>query len=292
VPELAYRIVDVFSARPLAGNALCVVLDPCPPGTMAALAREVNLSETTFPILDRRGPTGDERIPTIDRRDAADAASAESGPAGGSYRVRIFTPTGELPFAGHPTLGTAWALGPGRWVQTSPGATVVVESDAGGARMVQPVPTLTPTPVPAAAAAVGLTRAEGAWVAEAGGLRHLIVATDEPLTELSPDLRAVASAAAATSTTTVAAVGRIDAANLHVRVFVPHMGVPEDPGTGSAAGPIGLLARTVWGTAREVTIHQGAEVGRPCLIEVELGDDGPVVSGRVTACAEGRFTLP
>ena len=77
--ELRYRIVDVFSDRPLAGNALCVVLDPCPEPVMLAIAREMNLSETTFPVV-------------VDERE---------------YEMRIFTPLAELPFAGHPSLGTA-----------------------------------------------------------------------------------------------------------------------------------------------------------------------------------------
>ncbi|MGH9285178.1 MAG: PhzF family phenazine biosynthesis protein, partial [Acidimicrobiales bacterium] len=112
--SLRYRIVDVFSDRPLAGNPLCVVLDPCPPVVMAAIAREVNLSETTFPSV--------------------------TGP--GRYDVRIFTPAAELAFAGHPTLGTAWVLGAGRWRQASPGATVTVEADETGAVMGQPDPEL------------------------------------------------------------------------------------------------------------------------------------------------------
>src|SRR5580704_17577675 len=116
--DLAYRIVDVFSARPLAGNALCVVLDPCPEPLMAAIAREANLSETTFPTV--------------------------TGP--GRYSVRILTPEAEVPFAGHPTLGTAWTLGPGSWTQTSPGATVKVEVDGDGAHMTQPDPTFVESP--------------------------------------------------------------------------------------------------------------------------------------------------
>jgi len=118
VLELRYRVVDVFSDRPLAGNALCVVLDPCPPDVRAGIAREVKLSETTFPTV-----TG-----------------------AGAYDVRILTPTSELPFAGHPTIGTAWVLGPGTWAQTSPRATVRVEADAGGARMTQPAPTFVASP--------------------------------------------------------------------------------------------------------------------------------------------------
>ena len=265
MPDLSYRVVDVFSDRPLAGNALCVVLDDCPEPLMAPLAREVNLSETTFPTV--------------------------TGP--GAYRTRIFTPGAEFPFAGHPTLGTAWCLGPGQWEQTSLGATVTVFADAQGARMVSPHPTLTPSPLDAPAAALGLEGAEGAWLALAGGLHTLIVATESPIDALTPDLPAVARAAsaAAPGCGNLAVVRRRDDATLHVRVFVPGFGIPEDPGTGSAAGPIATLARQEWGTNAAVTIHQGAEMGRPSVITVELSADGPVVGGRVTAVAEGRFTV-
>ena len=219
--ELGYRVVDVFSDRPLAGNAVCVVLDPCPEPVMGALAREVNLSETTFPTV-----IGDDE-----------------------YDVRIFTPTGELPFAGHPSLGTGWVLGPGRWTQTSAGATVVVEADEAGAVMGQPMPQIGEVP----AAALG---------------------------ELAEKARV----------TTVGLFVPLDDSTLHARVFVPAEGF-EDPGTGSAAGPIALLARSLWGTATDVIIHQGDEIGRPCRIEVHAEEGDVRVGGRITASAEGRFTL-
>ena len=261
--RLRYRIVDVFSDRPLAGNALCVVLDPCPEQHMQALAREVNLSETTFPSL-----TGDD-----------------------SYDVRIFAPTMELPFAGHPSLGTAWTLGPNTWTQTSPGATVAIEADAHGAVMTQPDPVFTDVDPAPFVAGLGLAGADRVAVAVAGGMSHTIVATAAPIDELSPDLAALAAANAAVGGVGIAVVRRRDDATLHVRVFVPGAGVPEDPGTGSAAGPIGLVARSAWGTAADVTIHQGIEMGRPCRIEVHAEQGAVRVGGRVSACAEGAFTL-
>lgn len=261
--ELRYRVVDVFSDRPLAGNALCVVLDPCPDAVMAAIAREVNLSETAFPVV-----TGD-----------------------GTYEMRIFTPTAELPFAGHPSLGTAWCLGPGRWQQTTEGGTVVVESDAFGAVMQQPTPRFSYADPEQAVRALGLGGAEVASVAEAGGVGHLLVATDEPLDGLSPDPSMVAAAARASGAHTLCALRRLDDDTLHVRVFAPSLGISEDPGTGSAAGPAGLLARRLWGTPVDVTVVQGAEIGRPCLIEVHAEEGQVRVGGRVAACAEGIFTL-
>lgn len=261
--ELRFRVVDVFSDRPLAGNALCVVLDPCPDAVMAAIAREVNLSETAFPVV-----TGD-----------------------GTYELRIFTPTAELPFAGHPSIGTAWCLGPGRWQQTTEGGTVVVESDAFGAVMQQPTPRFSYADPEQAVRALGLAGAEVASVAEAGGVCHLLVATDAPIDHLAPDPSKVAAAARASGAHTLCAFRRLDDDTLHVRVFAPLLGISEDPGTGSAAGPVGLLARRLWATAVDVRILQGAEIGRPCRLEVHAQEDDLRVGGRVAACAEGRFTL-
>lgn len=258
---MRYRIVDVFTDRPLAGNALCVVLDPCPEERMQAMAREVNLSETTFVT------------------EVAD----------GSYRMRIFTPTGELPFAGHPSLGTAWVLGPGRRLQTTSGASVGITVDSDGAVMTQPDPHFAPVDLEQAVAALGLRRAEGAWHGTAGGTGHIYVATEEPIDRLAPDPRDVA--ALTSNATGLAVFRRLDDENLHVRVFVPGAGIPEDPGTGSAAGPVGMLAKMHFGTGLDVTIRQGDEIGRPCRIQVHAEPGAITVGGRVAACAEGRFTL-
>lgn len=261
--ELAYRIVDVFTDRPLAGNALCVVTGPCPDAVQQAIAREVNLSETTFPVV-----TGD-----------------------GTYEMRIFTPGAELPFAGHPSLGTGWVLGPGRWTQTTSGATVVVEADADGAVMTQPDPVLTTRDPSPAVAALGLPGAEGAVVAEAGGMRHLLVATASAIEGLDPDLSRVATVTRSAGATTLAVLRRLDDRTLHVRVFAPAEGIPEDPGTGAAAGPVAIFASRHWGTDADVTVLQGAEIGRPCRIEVHAEEGAVRVGGKVAACAAGRFTL-
>jgi trans-2,3-dihydro-3-hydroxyanthranilate isomerase len=258
-----YRIVDVFSARPLAGNALCVVLDPCPPDLMAAVAVEVNLSETTFPVV---------------------AGS-------GRYRMRIFTPGGEIPFAGHPSLGTAWALGPGQWEQTTAGAVVTVVADGRGAVMGQPDPVLTPVAVDGVAPALGLPGVEGAFLAHVGGTRHVLVPTTAPLDSLAPDLAAVAAVSTSLGGVSLCPFRRLSDDLLHVRAFAPAAGIAEDPGTGSAAGPIAVLAHQRWGTAVDVVIQQGAEMGRPCLIEAH-GEPGAVrVGGAVSGCAEGSFSI-
>jgi trans-2,3-dihydro-3-hydroxyanthranilate isomerase len=253
--DLRYKIVDVFSDRPLAGNGLCVVLDPCPEPVMQAIAREVNLSETTFPTVT-----------------APDA-----------YEMRIFTPAAELPFAGHPSVGTAWTLGPQRWTQTTSGAVVDIEADAGGAVMGQPDPAFQewdPTPP---MHALGLSTAIGAWLANVGGMRHLIVLTESPIDDLEPDMNAMATDRG------TAAVRRVDDRTLQVRLFVK--GIGEDPGTGSAAGAVALLGRQHLGTGIDVTIRQGLEMGRPCVIDVHAEQGAVTVGGRVSLCAEGVFRL-
>jgi trans-2,3-dihydro-3-hydroxyanthranilate isomerase len=264
--RLPYRIVDVFTDRPLAGNQLCVVLEPVDDDElMQAIAREVNLSETTFVTR-----TGDD-----------------------SYDVRIWTIDGELPFAGHPSLGTAWALGPGRWTQTSPGGTVVIEASETGAVMSQPDPTFTEVYPEDVASGLGLpvSSVPTAMVGEVGGTRHLLVPTTAPIDALRPDLGALAAVAKTVRCSGIGVVRRIDDASLHARVFFPSFALGEDPGTGSAAGPFAVLARKLWSTADDVVIHQGAEMGRPCRIEVHAEPGNIRVGGRVAAVAEGRFVL-
>ena len=242
--RLRYRVVDVFSDRPLAGNALCVVLDDCPPERMQSIAREMNLSETTFPV-----------------RTAEDA-----------YSMRIFTPAAELPFAGHPSIGTAWVLGTGRWTQTTAGATVTIDADAAGAHMTQPDPTFREVP--------------GGWIAEAAGNRFFIQPLEDPLDGLT------SSALVGSDDAFLwAGLRVVDDRTLEVRAFVVGASPFEDPGTGSLAGPAALLARRLWGTAADVVIHQGDHIGRPCRIAVHAEEGALRVGGPVTACAEGVITL-
>lgn len=264
VSRLRYRLVDVFTERPLEGNPLCVVLDPCPPELMQRIAREANLSETTFPVQ-----TGEN-----------------------AYEMRIFTPTVELPFAGHPSLGTAWLLGPGRWRQTTVGATVIVEADERGATMTQPRPEFAHVEEDAddVLSALGLSSADALYRSTAGGLTHLLVATSQPIDELDPDPGRVAQTSRSCGAHTLVPFRAFDESTLHARVFASAAGVVEDPGSGSAAGPIGLLARQVWGTHADVTITMGAEIGRPSRLEVHTDDDIRV-GGSVVISAEGDFLV-
>jgi trans-2,3-dihydro-3-hydroxyanthranilate isomerase len=262
--RLRYRLVDVFTEVPLRGNPLCVVLDRCPEGLMQAVAREVNLSETTFP--------------------------AQMGED--SYEMRIFSPTVELPFAGHPSIGTAWVLGPRRWTQVTSGATVTVEADERGARMTQPFPEFEPVDEhrDEILAALGLAAADGVVRSTAGGTTHVLVATSEQIDGLDPDLNRAAAVSRRCRSHTLVPMRAIDCGQIHARVFGPAAGVSEDPGSGSAAGPIGLFARQLWGTDERLVVTMGAEIRRPSLLEVDISGE-IVVGGRVVTSAEGEFPI-
>ncbi|MDP9340552.1 MAG: PhzF family phenazine biosynthesis protein [Actinomycetota bacterium] len=261
---LRYRVVDVFTERPLEGNSLCVVLDPCPPELMPKIAREANLSETTFPV--------------------------QTGPS--AYEMRIFTPIAELPFAGHPSLGTAWLLGMGRWTQTTTGGTVIVEADERGATMTQPRPEFERVEEASdeVLSALGLSSADAICRSTAGGTTHVLVATSERIDQLDPDPGRVAEASRSCGALSLVPFRATNKSTLHARVFAPAVGVVEDPGSGSAAGPVGLLARELWGTHPDVTITMGAEIGRPCRLEVQTAGDLRV-GGRVVLSAEGHFRI-
>lgn len=231
---------------------------------MQAVAREVNLSETTFPVQ-----TDDDR-----------------------YEMRIFSPTVELPFAGHPSIGTAWVLGPRRWTQVTVGATVMVEADERGARMTQPSPAFEAVDedTDEILAALGLSAADGVRRSTAGGTTHVLVATSEQIEGLNPDLTRVAAISRRCRSHTLVPMRAIDRGRVHARVFGPAAGLSEDPGSGSAAGPIGLYARELWGTDERLVVSMGAEIGRPSQLEVDVSHE-IVVGGDVVASAEGEFLV-
>jgi trans-2,3-dihydro-3-hydroxyanthranilate isomerase len=275
----AYRFVlcDVFTRRPLAGNALAVFTDArgMADETMQAVARETNLSETTF-VLPAR--------------------------SAGSLRVRIFTPARELPFAGHPLIGTAAVAG-----RSVPLERLVLETGVGpiaveleregaevvGATMEQPEPAFSDLAEGQArelAAALGLDP-RAAVVAD-NGLHTAIVAADslEQLSSLGPDARRLGRLRGFDTCAVYAPPP--DEGEVRVRVFAPGAGVAEDPGTGSAAGPLAEhLVRRGLRPAGQVSILQGVEIGRPSRIEVVAGLGPPRVGGAVAFVARGSFSL-
>jgi trans-2,3-dihydro-3-hydroxyanthranilate isomerase len=279
-----FVICDVFTDRPLTGNQLAVFPEGAtvPDELLQSLAREINYSETTFVYPP------------------SDAAAAEA-------RVRIFTPATELPFAGHPVLGTAVVVGDRLGldeVRLETGAGVVPltldrADDLRSGRMVQPVPTVEDVPDDerrALLAALGGVAPVVPVARYAIGIRHMYVVVEsvDEVLALQPDLGAVARVAGAAGTSVVAGSGR----SWTSRMFAPGAGVAEDPATGSAAGPLAVhLCRAglvPWGT--EIDIDQGAVLKRPSRLRaVAFGSDERIerveVAGDVVVVGNGSFTL-
>ncbi|WP_433496937.1 PhzF family phenazine biosynthesis protein [Sphaerimonospora sp. CA-214678] len=252
----SYVVVDSFTDIPLRGNPVAVFFgaEDIPAERMQRIAREMNLSEVTF-ILPPE--------------------------SGGDARIRIFTPVNELPFAGHPLLGTAIALGESfegdrLRLETVMGV-IDFELERSGGRAVsavmgQPVPTWTEFDrAGELLAALGLEKSELPVEIYTNGPRHVFVGLESvaALSRLDPDHRALA-AFPDMATNCFAGGGT----SWRSRMFSPAYGVTEDAATGSAAGPLAVhLARHgCAGFGRWIDIHQGVEMGRPSLMR---------------ACAEG-----
>lgn len=277
---LRYVVCDVFTDRALSGNQLAVFTNgsQIPPTLMQALAREMAFSETVFVLR------------------------AE---AGGHARVRIFTPTLEIPFAGHPVLGAAVVLGQPMQVET-----VRLETGAGeipvqldrqgpkvvGGRMVQPVPEVTPV-VEGQALLEALGMGESLLPIECYDLgpKHLYVAaaTARQVAELQPDLQRLRRFDAGIN------VFAGSGTDYTTRMFAPAHGVDEDAATGSAAGPLALhlVRHGRLRMGQEITIAQGAAIGRPAQLQAVVHGTGDrieriEVAGGVVVVAHGEFRLP
>lgn len=285
VTEVPFRLVDVFCERPLQGNQLCVVPDAAglDAATMQALAREIGFSETTF--------------------------VTEAG--GDRFAMRIFTPAQELPFAGHPTLGTAFVLAREGRIRT-PALQVVaagefrvdVDLAAGRARMRQLPPVFGPRleDRALAARAAGLApedlREDLPLEVVSTGLPHLIAPVRDAwaLRRATRVGELVAEVCAAVGASSMYLFAETAGAVL-ARMFDPELGIGEDPATGSAAGPLGAyLARYgLIGVPGSVRIRQGEQVGRPSLLEVEVAAEASgyrvEVGGGVVVVGEGVFRL-
>ena len=272
--KVSYTVVDVFTTTPLTGNPLAVFTDARGVGRerMQAIAAELNLSETVF-MLPAEG----------------DATA----------RVRIFTPRLELPFAGHPLVGTAFVIArstPVHTVRLETGVgpiDIAVERDGGfvvRCVMTQPEPRLEPAAIEPHALEHALGQPLAGPVVRAdNGPVHLLC----PVWDVSavvPDLPALATMQV---TTIVAYAPPVDG-EVHVRVFAPAAGVAEDPATGSAAGPLGahLLATGAIGEG-SLIVHQGEAMGRPSVLEVLVAHGAPPrVGGGCVPVARGFFELP
>ena len=276
-----YVVCDVFTDTPLEGNQLAVFTDArdLPEDTLQPLAREMNFSETVF------------------------VYPAENG---GHARMRIFTPAVEIPFAGHPTLGTAFVLGgPLQLVEIllETGSGVVpVLLEREGARIVfgwmsQPLPSVEPfDDLEALLAAVGVERSELPVELYDNGMRNVYVclpSTDD-VAALRPDMSRLAEFGKVLGINCFAGSGK----EWKTRMFAPGAGVPEDPATGSAAGPLAvhLVRHGRVQPGEEIEITQGVEIDRPSRLyaRVEGTPDAIArvdVGGSAVIVARGEFSL-
>jgi trans-2,3-dihydro-3-hydroxyanthranilate isomerase len=286
--DVPFRLVDVFAEAPFGGNQLCVV-PKVPDGlddtTMQALALEIGFSETTFVTAVR--PTG--------------------------YDVRIFTPEKELPFAGHPTLGTAFVLvreglTGAETVQHCGAGDIPVRIDLEGRRatmrQLPPVVGRAVEDRAAVAHAAGLDASDLVnnlpIVPISTGIPHLMVPVrdDDALRRAVRDDRGCdAVCAAADDAESLYLFAVRGPGDIRARMFDRWPSIGEDPATGSAAGPLGayLSMHGLAGMPGRSRIAQGEQTGRPSFLHVDIARDGDEwlvrVAGGVRPMGHGAFTI-
>jgi trans-2,3-dihydro-3-hydroxyanthranilate isomerase len=279
VASLRYVVTDVFTDKPLTGNQLAVFTDgrEVDEELMQKLAKEMNYSESVFVLPPEQG---------------------------GHARIRIFTPVRELPFAGHPVLGSAFVLAAplqlGEIALETGAGVVPIVLEREGARisfgwMRQPIPKFEPfDKAEAVQDLLGIRSQLPVELYHQGpGFAYFEVESKEALAALSPDF---------------GALGRItdygiscfagSGTDWKTRMFAPTSGVPEDPATGSAAGPLAMhLARHGRiGFDQEIEISQGDEIGRPSKLFARVTGtaesvESIEVGGSAVVVARGEFRL-
>ena len=282
-PRQSYRFItlDVFTDQPFGGNPLAVF----PEATgisdteMQSIAQEFNLSETVF---------------VLPGTDGADA------------NLRIFTPTFEMPFAGHPTVGSALVLAMEDRIGAA--ATLHVKSGLMAITVVDGVATIT---APQPAHTVDSPAPDADAVADALGLQagDVLAGDQSPiicsagvnfLFSCAVDRAALARAQPGTPDgdtvgTVLIAIDDLTENIIHMRMFAPISGIPEDPATGSAAAALPAYLRHMGLERPSFVIHQGDDMGRPSRITVTVttDDDGDHVSVGGSGCvmSEGEFRL-
>jgi trans-2,3-dihydro-3-hydroxyanthranilate isomerase len=285
--RVPFRLVDVFTDVPYAGNQLCVVSEPPPSldgDSMQVLTREIGFSETTFVTATR--PDG--------------------------YDIRIFTPVTELPFAGHPTLGTAFTLASegrtGTDVIQRCGAgdvRVSVDLGSGRARMRQLSPVVGPSygDHKAVAGAAGLNVddlvVELPILPVSTGIAHLMVPVRDEATirRAVRDDRGCARVCEEADAESLYLFTVRGAGDVMARMFDRSASIGEDPATGSAAGPLGayLSLHGLGDMPGSFVIAQGELTGRASFLHVDVAanDGGWLidVGGGVRIVGEGAFEI-
>ena len=280
--DLGFQQVDVFTAVPFRGNPVAVILDgdALSAEQMQAIASWTNLSETTFVCT-----------PMDSRAD---------------YRLRIFTPHRELPFAGHPTIGSAHAVlrhgynppTPGRLVQECGKGLVDIAIDGERLFLALPEPQFrepTPAALEAAADALGIAAHDirRASIVDVGPVWFTIeIANGEAVAALAPDMTRLAALNALGITgVNVFGLYHVGAgADLEVRSFAPGDGIPEDPVCGSGNGCVAaLIRRDGVLNARRYVARQGRCLGRDGEVSVRFDDGAIWLGGHAVTCVEGSL---
>jgi trans-2,3-dihydro-3-hydroxyanthranilate isomerase len=278
-----FTLLDVFTSERLAGNGLAVVhdADGLDPALMQRFAREMRLSETSF---------------------------VQAPQAGGHYRHRIYMPTGEIPFAGHPSLGTAIAVARARgkrhvtYVQETQAGNqpidVEIDGDRARASMLQEPAVFGDELDPEAVlGAVGIEASEAdprlpPQVVSTGVPQVLACVRDAAvLAHVLPDYGAIERLLSRTHAI-VLYLAHVDPAtgSAHARGFTGSVEVGEDPATGSAAGPLCAHVAARTGCTR-LEIAQGAEMGRPSRLIAEVDGDRIRVGGEAVVVVDGDVLL-
>jgi trans-2,3-dihydro-3-hydroxyanthranilate isomerase len=296
VERLEYDVVDVFTDTAFAGNPLAVVqgADGLETRRLQAIAREFHLSETAFPL----------------------DAGVDEVAGGATYALRIFTPEAELPFAGHPSIGTAWLLA--QQARIAPGVIVqacgagllplTVSPDGGPVELTGGTPTVGPAVDPGEhLSLLGLGHAHLDEVAPprivGTGLPYVVLPVRaSALAECRPDVNRLRAIDRRLGTNGVYVVALdVEAEAVRARMFAGDIGIAEDPATGSAA-----LALGVWLAAsglvpaegdHGLTIEQGVEMGRPSLLRLRVVTEGGsavrcLVAGEAVHVASGTIRVP
>ena len=276
--ELQYHLLDVFTNQAFGGNQLAVFTSPpadLTQATMQRIAKELNLAEITF-VFPPDDPAND-------------------------YRVRIFTPATEMPMAGHPTVGTGYLLAHQKMLGDINGEKVVVFEEGVGPINVtvkadsdgKPTQVLMRQPLPEFLDIYD----DKAWIAELLSLSvddlhptvpvqvastgvpflYVVVNSLEAIGRINLRLDMWSDKLKGTNAEQIFAVTtetQYDGSTVHSRMFAPAFGIPEDPATGAASGPLGaFLVKYGLVEAGHMVSEQGIEMGRPSFINIEIGVD-------------------
>jgi len=274
-----YLTYDVFTDQPFGGNPLAIIPDASalPESHLQNIAREFNYSETVFLYPPEE----------IDN----------------TARLRIFTPTMEVPFAGHPTIGTAVALselehGPELRLELPVGLiTAKAVGREASFTATQPLETIDHPDPTLVAQALGLHKNDMATTPVMAGIGLAFTFTEltsrAALSKISCDINAFRNGHARYPIGLDFAQAPYwrDGNTIHMRMFAPLDNIPEDPATGSAAAALGRLLQQEQGDDVSLTIHQGDDMGRPSRIFVKAGSHGVSISGQAIRMMEGQLNI-